>query len=238
MSGAWQAQKGPQFMFDYYISTTKDRLMPTGDAFDGDLGIGEVPLPAPPTLNREILRWLQSLDLSHSVRNIRRDAANGFLVAEICSRYFPADIQMHAFDNGLSTHVKADNWSQLKKFFNRRRLKVPDDLVDAVLKSVHGAAVELMELLFQLFTRKSVQRIPDIPEEEVNPTESIADYPLVVAVPPSSSGVPAATPGSKVLNKNVQPPNTVQFGAVHQSNVDNVAPLRQRILGSSTSSDK
>eukprot|EP00854_Cymbomonas_tetramitiformis_P018811 gene18811-22474_t len=182
MSGAWQAQKGSQFMMDYYINTTKDRLMPTGDVFDGDLGMLQTVF--------SLLKFVAAI--------FRYDTFN-----------LPqhADIQMHAFDNGLSTHVKADNWAQLKKFFNRRRLKIPDELVDAVLKklvrkvlivgrritepflrdlsedaqavtrtvcllqSIHGAAVELMELLFQLFTRKSVQRIPDPPEEEVNPTE-------------------------------------------------------------------
>ena len=88
---------------------------------------------------------------------------NGYLVAEICSRYYPvsstasrdarnadltptilpldlisqADIQMHGFQNGLSTPVKLDNWQQLQKFFNKRGLLVPKALIDDTLKVSH-----------------------------------------------------------------------------------------------------
>lgn len=53
-----------------------------------------------------------------------RDFANGFLVAEVLSKYFPDDVQMHSFENVTSIERKRSNWHLLKKFFKVRRCRV------------------------------------------------------------------------------------------------------------------
>jgi hypothetical protein len=84
-------------------------------------------------LSREILKWIQSLDLSYSVKNPKRDFSNGFLVAEIFSRYFRLDIQMHAYDNAISLQRKLANWELLERFFIKKQVPISRDMIDACI---------------------------------------------------------------------------------------------------------
>ena len=110
-------------------------------------------------LSREVLRWLQSLDLAYSVRNVSRDFATGFLVAEILSRY-DSSIHMHSYDNGVNIVKRKDNWRQLCKFFQRADIPYTDEEVGRIIHYEKAATVDFVNRLYTLLTQRRVKAPP------------------------------------------------------------------------------
>jgi len=108
-------------------------------------------------LPREVLRWLQSLDLSFAVRNVKRDFSNGFLFAEICWRHFENEINVHSFTNGTGLPGKKDNWFQLCRFFAKVGVPCEPKLVNEVMHCKDGAAMKLILRVYESFTQRNVQ---------------------------------------------------------------------------------
>lgn len=105
-------------------------------------------------LPREVIKWVQSLDLSYSVKNPKRAFNNGFLIAEIFSRYFPADIQMHSFDFGENIDKKRDNWRLLMTFFKRRGLPIIIKDMDSLIKNENNSTIEFVKQVYTLLTER------------------------------------------------------------------------------------
>lgn len=116
-------------------------------------------------LPREVLRWVQSLDLAYSVKNVKRDFSNGFLVAEIFSRYYAKEVQMHSFDNGTAIKVKRDNWAQLMKLFRRVGLTdlLSEDESFPIICCEEGSAVDFITKLYETLTQRKIQRVTKKP---------------------------------------------------------------------------
>ncbi|PNH07890.1 Spermatogenesis-associated protein 4 [Tetrabaena socialis] len=182
--------------------------------------------PDTPALHRDVFKWVQSLDLSQSLKNCRRDVANGFLVAEVFARYFPTDIQMHSFANATSSHFKRDNWAQLQTFCGKQGISLPADLVEGTVQGLHGAAIALLEHLYESFTGKKVPRI------------KVPDAAAAAAAAAARGGAGAASvqDGARLISSQAKTAQNLEFGQVTTQQVAGDAlTLRRRLAAGSTS---
>ncbi len=101
-----------------------------------------------------------------------RDFCNGFLAAEIISRYYPLYVQMHSFDNSTRYAKKKDNWQQiqliLKKIFqtedkeeNKGLLKeLSADNIEDLIQNTSGATIVFMKKLYTRLAQKQLVEMP------------------------------------------------------------------------------
>ncbi|KAK1174854.1 spermatogenesis-associated protein 4 isoform X1 [Acipenser oxyrinchus oxyrinchus] len=106
---------------------------------------------------REVLKWLQSLDLSFAPKNARRDFSNGYLVAEIFSWYYPEDFPMDFYDNGVSLQTKFGNWSQIEKFLSKRNINLHKEVIDGTIHCKPGAAEILVREIYTILTNRKIK---------------------------------------------------------------------------------
>ena len=67
-------------------------------------------------VTKNLFVWLKSLKLNRLRENrIRNDLANGFAVAEILSRFFPAQVSPLSFEKAINAKAKQANWTMLQK---------------------------------------------------------------------------------------------------------------------------
>ncbi|KAJ1549432.1 spermatogenesis-associated protein 4 [Cladochytrium tenue] len=103
--------------------------------------------------SREVLRWVQGLNLSFSIKNAKRDFSNGFLIAEILSRYYPSEVAMHAFDTGTGPAARANNWEMLDRAFVKLGIPIHKDMATAVAAG-RPESVALMLSVIHTHVRK------------------------------------------------------------------------------------
>ena len=119
------------------------------------------------SLPREVIKWIQSLDLTYSIRNVKKDFNNGFLVAQILSRYYPITnnieqnkkaVQMHQISNGFSMATRKDNWDQINKFISKiTEITTSINDLDTFIKNENG---EILLFIISLYQELTKRRIP------------------------------------------------------------------------------
>ena len=107
-------------------------------------------------MQREVLKWVQGLDLTYALKNPQRDIANGFIVAEILFRYFPSEVAIHAFDRGIGMAAREANWALLSKLLSKLKVPVPRELIELVMRCQSGASDLLLTSLYSHLTHKKV----------------------------------------------------------------------------------
>ena len=94
-----------------------------------------------------------------------RDLSNGFVVAEILSRYFPKEINIYSFDNGLKIARKIDNWEQIAKLLKKKDFELKKEEYEPVVYYSEGAAEHVLRRLYEFLTKRSWPERPRIAKE-------------------------------------------------------------------------
>ncbi|KAM3672883.1 sperm flagellar protein 1 [Ammospiza maritima maritima] len=94
------------------------------------------------------VRWLDTVPLSRPRRNIARDFSDGVLAAEVVKFFFPSLVELHSFVPTSSTAQKVANWGHLnRKVLSKLNLRLPEEMIQALVRSQPGTAEQLLQLL-------------------------------------------------------------------------------------------
>ncbi|XP_077638687.1 sperm flagellar protein 1 [Lonchura striata] len=108
----------------------------------------EGPEPGPDSSLVSLYRWLDTVPLSRPRRNIARDFSDGVLAAEVVKFFFPSLVEMHSFVPTSSTAQKVANWGHLnRKVLSKLNLRLPEEMIQALVRSRPGTAEQLLQLL-------------------------------------------------------------------------------------------
>ena len=141
---------------------------------------------------REVMKWIQSLDLSYKIKNINRDLKNGFAVAEMLSRYpvphlvqseYKVDsyyrVNMQQFSNGSSFSERTTNWRYLTDILTKfYKIPFTFDYAERILNGAPNAASDFLLILYKTLTKRSVKVL-----NKVDETDKFKQYAEVNVLP-------------------------------------------------------
>lgn len=107
---------------------------------------------APLSLPRELTQWIQSLNLTYKISNPKRDLANGWVYAEILSRYYPKELEMYQFDNSFKLEKKLNNWEHLNRFLKKKEVVLDKSEYEPVIHCAPNAGYSLLKKFYAMLT--------------------------------------------------------------------------------------
>ena len=130
---------------------------------------------------RETLLWLLSLNLTYKIKDPKHDLANGFLIAEILTRYYTTEskepegfkISTRSFDTGYGVEAKKANWKLLMKMFKRHSIPITEKEIEDVMTFAPDAALNMLVKVHGLLTGGSPEAAGKVNEPEA---EHVPDY--------------------------------------------------------------
>ena len=106
---------------------------------------------------RELLKWVQSLNLTVSVKDVRRDFLNGYVIADIISTYHKNVIFLHSFENSHNQYFKTSNWILLEKAFIKISFAVKPVEYQEIKNGNPNQLINLMVKLFKFLTNRMIE---------------------------------------------------------------------------------
>jgi hypothetical protein len=105
-------------------------------------------------MQRDVIKWLQSMDLTNAVQNPKRDLATGHAAAAIVCHYSGTRyVDLQRLPSGVSAATKRDIWLQVHNALQKLNCQsVTPQLIDAVLRREPNAALTVLECLYEHFT--------------------------------------------------------------------------------------
>jgi len=107
-------------------------------------------------LPRALIKWLDSLDLAYSIRNPRRDLANGFIISEILARHYHKEINIYTVYNGLNMEQKRDNWEVISKILNKKEFPLSKAEYEQIYNYVPDVGYKFLLKLYEFLTKRKL----------------------------------------------------------------------------------
>lgn len=105
---------------------------------------------------RELVRWLERLDLTYQITNFSRDLSNGYIVAEILSRYDPK-LNINSFYNDQALTKRFHNWERLKGILQTMKYNMSSLDINNIIFKQENRALEFLMHLYNLLNQKELK---------------------------------------------------------------------------------
>ncbi|CAG7724864.1 unnamed protein product [Allacma fusca] len=93
----------------------------------------------------ELYAWIDSIPLSRPKRNIARDFADGVLVAEVVSHFYPKQVDLHNYPAASSLVQRKVNWQTLnRKVLIKIGVRISDDTIQQLMDAKPGVIEQVL----------------------------------------------------------------------------------------------